>query len=79
MINPVANISPDYGSFRDMVMRRPFADKIALVRELERETFAERFAEITQRLRSRASGNSITPEEIQNEVEAVRRARFLNR
>jgi hypothetical protein len=59
-----------------MVMRRPLADKMALVRELEKETFAERFAELVKRIRSRSAGNTITMEEIQKEVDAVRAARY---
>ena len=57
-------------------MRRPLADKMALVRELEKETFAERFAELVKRIRSRSAGNDLSMEEITKEVDAVRSARY---
>ena len=67
--------SADYDAFRDSVMRRPLADKVALVRELEKDTFPSRFAELVKRIRSR-SDEDISLEEITNEVDTVRTARY---
>ena len=69
------DISADYDAFRDMVMRRPLADKMALVRELEKETFPSRFAELLKRIRSRAGDGGISIEQITAEVDGVRSAR----
>ena len=69
------SISADYDAFRDSVMRRPLADKVALVRELEKDTFPSRFAELVKRIRSR-SDEDISLEEITKEVDAVRTARY---
>jgi len=68
-------ISADYDAFRDSVMRRPLADKVALVRELERDTFPVRFAELLKRIRSRAE-ESISLDDITKEVDEVRSARY---
>ncbi len=57
-------------------MSRPLADKMALVRELERETFAARFAEILGRMRSHSVNEEISIEDIIKEVDAVRNARY---
>ena len=70
------NTSSDYDAFRDMVLNRPLADKVALIRELEKETFAARFLEIVKRIRSLAGKNTLSIEEISKEVDAVRSARF---
>jgi hypothetical protein len=70
------NISADYDAFRELVMQRPLADKMALVRELEKETFPSRFAELLKRIRSRTGTNDSTPEDIAKEVDAVRSARY---
>lgn len=59
-----------------MVMSRPLADKVALVRELEKETFPSRFEDLLKRLRSRFNAKDITLEEIAKEVEAIRAARY---
>lgn len=68
--------SPDYRSFRDSVMKRPVADKLALVKELEKEMFSIRFAELLNTLQSRAEENPISLEEITAEVEEVRARRY---
>jgi hypothetical protein len=72
----IPNISADYDAFRDLVMQRPLADKMALVKELEKDTFTVRFAELVKRIRSRSQGNNISIEEIIKEVDAVRTKRY---
>jgi hypothetical protein len=69
------NTSADYDAFRDMVMSRSIADKVALVRELEKETFPSRFLDLLKSLRSRIS-LPLPMEEITKEVDAVRAARY---
>lgn len=69
-------ISPDYRAFRDSVMKRPIADKLALVKELEKEMFFIRFSELLNTLQARTEESPISLDEITAEVEAVRSERY---
>ncbi len=66
-------ISEDYNAFRDSVMKRSMADKLALVRELEQSLFAERFTLLRNKLRN---NTPLSLEEITKEVEVIRNERM---
>lgn len=65
-----------YEEVEEAVEQLSTEEKIRLVRQLERETFGERFDQLLDRLRRQ--GTDITEEEIDAEVRAVRAQRNGN-
>lgn len=61
----------------DMIVKHlPLREKIRLVHQLERETWASRLDDVVSRIRTRPSVRQLTEREITRLVEDVRKARY---
>ena len=67
--------SKSYDEVRQLIKTFSVKEKIELSKELERETFAERFRSLLSELKT----DAISDEEILAEVEAVRSKRYAGK